>query len=306
LFARQLNEWYHFVNQMSGGRLNIIKHALKTFSVTNASQAAAALAYYAIFSLFPLLLLSIVGGSYFISTQEIYFRVTQLVYRVIPVSAQLIDENLSEVLKSREAVGIFSLATLIWSASGVFTNLAYNINLAWPKASRRNFLANRLVGLGMIGGLSLLLILSVAVDWVIKLAPFLNYWSATSSSGRLWGLISDFGTWLMIFFLFLALYRWIPTSRVRWGATIWGALAASLGWKAATAGFAWYLKSGLGRYQVVYGSLGAIVTMLFLIFLVADITLFGAHLSAAIDLWEKNKDPEPEKTALERSQPGVE
>jgi membrane protein len=70
---------------------------------------------------------------------------------------------------------------------------------------------------------------------------------------------------------------------------MWGALTASLGWKAATAGFTWYLRSGFGRYQVVYGSLGAIVALLFLLFIVAIITLFGAHLSAAIDIWEKTK-----------------
>lgn len=288
MISKQFTVWYQTVNQISGGRLNIFKHALKTFTVTNASQAAAALAFYAIFSLFPLLLVSIAGGSYFISTQQIYANVTQLVHRVIPVSTQLIDENLREVLEARGAVGILSLVTLLWSASGVFTNLAYNINLAWPKASRRNFLQNRLVALGMIGGLSVLLVLSVALDWVIKLAPFLSNWSASSPAGKWWRLISDLGTWLMIFLLFLALYRWIPTSRVRWNATIWGALTASLGWKVATAGFTWYLTSGFGRYQVVYGSLGAIVALLFLIFIVAVITLFGAHLSAAIDLWEKN------------------
>jgi len=291
LISKQLlNDWYQNANQISGGRLNIFKHALKTFTVTNAPQAAAALAYYAIFSLFPLLLVGIAGGSYFINTQQIYLSVTQLVHSVIPVSTQLIDEYLQEVLESRGAVGILSLVTLLWSASGVFTNLAYNINLAWPKASRRNFLQNRLVALGMIGGLSALLILSVVLDWIIKLAPFLNNWSISSSTEKLWRLISDFGTWLMIFLLFLALYRWIPTSRVRWKATIWGALTASLGWKAATAGFTWYLTSGFGRYQLVYGSLGAIVALLFLIFIVAIITLFGAHLSAAIDLWEKNKN----------------
>lgn len=293
MITKQINEWYQSVNDISGGRLNIIKHAMKRFTVTNAPQAAAALAYYAFFSLFPLLLVAIVGGSYFISTQQIYQNVTQLVHSVIPVSTQLIDENLQEVLSERGTVGILSLLTLLWSASGVFTNLATNINIAWPKAYRRNFLQNRLVGLSIIGGLSVLLILSMAVDWILKLAPFLEAWTASSSTERLWRLISDFATWLMIFLIFLGLYRWIPTSNVHWNATIWGALTASLGWKAATAGFTWYLRSGLGRYQVVYGSLGAIVALLFLIFLVAVITLFGAHLSAAIDLWEKNRNTEP-------------
>jgi hypothetical protein len=180
LITKQLNEWYQSVNDISGGRLNIIKHAMKRFTVTNAPQAAAALAYYAFFSLFPLLLVAIAGGSYFISTQQIYQNVTQLVHSVIPVSTQLIDENLQEVLSERGTVGILSLLTLLWSASGVFTNLATNINIAWPKAYRRNFLQNRLVGLSIIGGLSVLLILSMTVDWVLKLAPFLEAWTASS------------------------------------------------------------------------------------------------------------------------------
>jgi membrane protein len=290
LISKRLKEWYGNVNQLSGGRLNIIKHALKTFSVNKASQAAAALAYYAIFSLFPLLLVSITGGSYFINSQHIYQNVTRLVNSVIPVSNQLIDENLRQVLAARGTVGILSLLTLLWSASGVFTNLAYNINLAWPKASRRNFFEQRLVGLGIIGGLSLLLVFSVALDWIVKFAPFLNDKNISSPITRLWRLASDLGTWLMIFLIFLALYRWIPTSDVRWSATLWGALTASLGWKAATAGFTWYLTSGLGRYQLVYGSLGAIIALLFLIFIVAVITLFGAHLSAAVDRWEKQRN----------------
>ena len=48
----------------------------------------------------------------------------------------------------------------------------------------------------------------------------------------------------------------------------------------------WYVSSGLGRYQLIYGSLGAIVALLFVIYLLAIITLFGAHLSAAIDCKE--------------------
>jgi membrane protein len=223
----------------------------------------------------------------------VYQDVTQLVYRVIPVSTQLIDENLKEVLEARGPVGILGLVTLLWSASGVFTNLAENINKAWLKAARRNFLQSRLAGFGIIGGLSVLLIASVLLDWVIKLAPFLEDLSRTASTASPWRLTSDIVTWLMIFLIFLALYRWIPTSKVHWSATIWGALTASLGWKAATAGFTWYLRSGLERYHVVYGSLGAMVALLFLIFLVALITLFGAHLSAAIDLWKKNRDNEP-------------
>jgi membrane protein len=289
LISKQLKKWYGSANHFSGTRLDILKNALETFSETRASQAAASLSYYAFFSLFPLLLVLIAGGSYFLNGQQVYQDVTQLVQKAIPVSTQLINENLRQVLDVRGTVGIIGLLTLLWSASGVFTNLAYNINLAWPGAPRRNFLEKRLVGLGMIAGLSGLLILSLTLNWITELIPFLNAEGASSSSLGLWKLISSLGSWLTIFLLFLALYRWVPTTDIEWSAAFWGALIASFAWKVATTGFSWYLRSGLGRYQLVYGSLGAIVALLFLIFVVSMVTLFGAHLSAAIDRWKKEK-----------------
>jgi len=292
LISKQLKEWYGGVNRFSGGRLDVLKTALGTFADTRASQAAASLAYYAFFSLFPLLLVLISGGSYFLNSQQVYQDVTQFVQEAIPVSTQMINENLQQVLDVRGTVGILSLLTLLWSASGVFTNLAYSINLAWPGASRRNFLEKRLVGLGMIAGLSGLLILSLGLDWIIELVPFLGADSASIPGLGLWRFFSSLGSWLTIFLLFLVLYRWVPTADVHWKASLWGALIASTAWRLAISGFSWYLRSGLGRYQLVYGSLGAIVALLFLIYIVSMITLFGAHLSAAIDRWTKEKNTE--------------
>lgn len=288
MISKRIKDFYQNANRRSGGRLDILKNALATFSETRASQAAASLAYYAIFSLFPLLLVLIAGGSYFLNSQQVYQSVTRFIQDAIPVSPQLIDENLRQVLNARGTVGLIGLLTLLWSASGFFTSLAYNINLAWPSAARRNFLKKRLVGLGMIAGLSGLLILSLTLDWATSLIPFTNISNASSLSLGLWTLFSNLASWLTIFLLFLALYRWVPTLDVHWSATIWSALVTSIAWKVATTGFSWYLRSGLGRYQLVYGSLGAIVALLFLIFIVSMITLFGAHLCAAIDLW-KNK-----------------
>jgi len=290
LISEKLKEWYRNLNQRSGKRLDILKNALGTFSEARASQSAASLAYYAFFSLFPLLLALIAGGSYFLNSQQVFQDVTQFVRKALPVSTQLITENLQEVLDIRGTVGIISLLTLLWSASGVFTNLAYSINLAWPQASRRNFLEKRLVGLGMIAGLSGLLILSLALDWIINLVPFMNSTGASIPGLSLWRFFSSLGSWLMIFLLFLVLYRWVPTTHVHRSATLWGALTTSVIWTLATSGFNWYLRSGFGRYQLVYGSLGTIVALLFLIFIISTITLFGAHLSAAIDRWIKEKD----------------
>lgn len=282
-------EFYQNIDQLSGNRLSILRNALRTFTEKQAAQASAGLAYYALFSIFPLLLVFIAAGSYFLDTTQVFQTVTQFVQQALPISKQAISQNLQEILQQRGTAGIASILTLLWSASGMFTSLAYNINLAWPHASRRNFLQNRLVGLWMIVGLIGLIIFSLTLSWIANRLPFTH--SDNNSASIMLGLrlISGLGSWLIIFLVFLTLYRWIPTLRVKWSATIWGALIASLAWKAATGGFAWYLDSSFGQYQLVYGSLGAIVAFLFLIYIISLITLFGAHLSAAIEGWDRDQ-----------------
>ena len=284
-----MKELYQSINHLSGDRIGILRSALKTFADKQAAQASAGLAYYSIFSIFPMLLVFIAAGSYFLDSDQVFNAVTQFVQQALPISKQVINENLRHILEERESAGVISLLTLVWSASGMFTNLAFNINLAWPRASRRNFLQNRMVGLWMIVGLIVLIVLSLVLSWITSRLPFMHITEASPADVVLLRLLSAFGSWLMIFLVFFTLYHWIPTLRVKWQATFWGALTASLAWKAATTSFTWYLDSRFGRYQLVYGSLGAIVAFLFLIYLISLITLFGAHLSAAIDGWESER-----------------
>jgi membrane protein len=285
----QVKEFYENINQLSGNRFSILETALRTFTEKQAAQASAGLAYYTFFSIFPLMLVFIAVGSNFLDSHQVFNTVTQFIQEALPISRQVINENLEHILQERDTAGIVSLLILLWSASGMFTNLAYNINLAWPLATRRNFLQNRLVGLWMIAGLIGLIILSLILSWLAARLPFMRLDETSLANLVFLRLVSALGSWLMIFLVFLTLYHWIPTLRVRWRATLWGALLASLAWKAAIAGFGWYLGSGFGQYQLVYGSLGAIVAFLFLIYIISIITLFGAHLSAAIESWESER-----------------
>jgi membrane protein len=287
LNSKKWKKWYLNINQWSGARLDILKETIASSSKARASQAAASLAYYAIFSLFPLLLLLVIGSSYFLGSKQAYEGVTRFVQGAIPISTQLINENLQQILGTREAVGVIGFLTLLWSASGFFTILAYNINLAWPVASRRNFLADRLVGLGMIAGLSLLLLLSFGLDGAIKLIRLFKINNIFPLNIDLLEIFSMLGSWLMIFLLLLLLYRWVPKASVRWSSIAWGALIASIAWKAAIAAFGWYMGSSLQQYKLIYGSLGAVVALLLLIFILSLVMLLGAHLCAAIDKWEQ-------------------
>jgi membrane protein len=283
VISNRIRQLYQRADRVSGNRLNIIKDAVETFNITHANQASAGLAYYLIFSLFPLLLVLISAGSFFLNSEQVYLKVTQLVQANVPGSYEWIDENLQQILEQRGAVGIIGLATLIWAASGGFMSLAYNINLAWLEAPQRNFFQRRLIGLEMIAGLSGLFILSLIVDSVINVLHLLNLPFVSFLDLGLWRWVSNFFSWLVIFVLFFALYYWVPTVNVRANAAMRGALISSISWKIATALFSLYIRSGFGRYEMIYGSVGALVAFLFLIYILATVTLFGAHLTSAID-----------------------
>jgi len=300
LTSNRIRNLYLRADRVSGNRLDILKDAIETFTVTRASQAAASLAYYVIFSLFPLLLVLISAGSFFLDSEQVYGKVTQLVQQNIPaISNDWIVENLHHVLQQRGSVGIIGLVTLIWAASGGFISLAYNINLAWLEAPQRNYFQRRLIGIEMIAAISGLFFLTLTLDSIIGILRIVNLPFAGFLHQDFWKWSASLFSWLVIIFVFYLLYNWVPTVNVTGKAAFWGALSASLVWKIATALFAWYLRSGFDRYELVYGSVGALVAFLFLIYILATITLFGAHLTSAIDRRAKLDSTEGWETHVE-------
>jgi membrane protein len=276
------HEW---ANDKSGGRLQVVRRAFERFGETRAAQAAAALAYYTILSLFPLLLVFISILGFFVTSERAQQEVVQFVVTAIPVSRSLISRNVQSVLESRGTLGVVGLVVLLWSASGMFTVLAYNVNRAWPGAVPRGFLRRRLVGLAMVGTLALLLGLSLVSSAVLNLLPRLQIplWGGLSIyETALWAVIVRLVPWLFTLALFLGLYLWVPNVDVERRAAFWGAVTAAIAWEVVKNVFVWYLGSGLVQYELVYGSLGAVVVLLLWIYLGSWIALFGAHLSAAI------------------------
>jgi membrane protein len=281
----KLRAIYRRANHLSGGSLEILKDAFQCFNEARASQAAAAMAYYALFSLFPLLLALVAAWSFVLEREQAFQRVVGFVTEAIPISQALIENNLQRVLELRGTVGLVGLIGLLWSAMSAFEVLANNINRAWPGAKPRSFLERRLVALGMVGTLSALLAFSLVSTTVLDLLPQLQVplrGGVSIYETPLWGALSNFVPWLFTFFLFLALYLWVPNIKVERRAAFWGALVAALTWEVAANGLAWYLRSGLVRYELVYGSLGAVVALMLWIYWSSWITLFSAHLSAAI------------------------
>lgn len=288
ILQETIKSFYTSANRLSGRRLDIIKECIKEFSRAGGPQAAASMAYYTFFSLFPLLLLLVSTGSLFLESRQAYQQALGFIKQAVPVSNSLIEQNLQRVLNARGAVSLVSIAVLIWSASSVFSGLAFNINRAWTKSPKRSFVQKRLVAFGMVASLVVLLIISLLTETAFHLlsslqVPLLG--SVTLYNMQIWSLASTLAPWFSIFLLFFALFRWVPTTEVKLIPALCAAAAAATGWKLATSLFVWYLGSGLGRYEIIYGSLGTVVALLFLIYLINWITLFCAHLSAAIQEW---------------------
>jgi membrane protein len=245
------------------------------------------MAYYVFFSLFPLLLLLISVLGSVLQREAARQRVFRYIERAIPVSRPLIRENIQAVLQQR-TIGLVGLLGLLWSAATAFGMLSYNINQAWKEAPLRGYIRNRLLAIAMVGVLALLLFLSIAATAAPRILsglqiPLLGRAASTLYDSIVWEIGANLLPSLFTFLLFLALYRWVPNTEVRWNAAIWGAVVATIGWEIAKLAFTRYLTSGLAQYELVYGSLTTVVLLLLWIYISSMITLFGAHLSAAID-----------------------
>jgi membrane protein len=289
--VERLRNFYSNLNALSGGRLSIFSDALNTFTNMRGSQAAAALAYYVFFSLFPLLLVFVAVGSLFLVNNPLQYILDRIT-NVLPVSRSLIETNIQRVLQLRGTVGLIGLITLIWSASGGLAALVNNINLAWPEAERRGFVQQRLLAFAMILSLFLLLILSVVGPPVIDifqqiLAPL--GLSGLIDNSLVLSILTNLFSWILSFLAFLGLNRYLPHTRVHWASAFWGAVLSATALKIATSVFTWYLSSGLNRYQLVYGSLGAVIALLIMIYITCVITLFGAHFTSAIQRFQQQQ-----------------
>ena len=285
-----MNNIVERINRATGHSIDILQRTAQRINEERAAEAASSMAYYGFFSLFPLLLVAVVIVSSVLENTLTQDQVLDVLLQAFPFSYELIEENIEQVFKARGSVGIIGLIGLAWSAMGAFTVLTRNINRAWPNTKVRNFFKMKLVSFAMLatmlGGLIALFIFNTISRFLPK---DLNEAAEKASS---YPNFTEMMIGLLLFSTLLVLYRWLPRTRVRWREAAWGALIGSIGISIVTTGLTWFLESGLSNYNLVYGSLGAIVALLFWIYLLSLILFAGAHLSAAIAFVKRNPEEE--------------
>jgi len=145
-----MKELIEKINQATGRSIDIILRAANRITEERAAEAAASMAYYGFFSLFPMMLVAVVVVSTVLENTLSQEEVLQTLLQAFPFSSDLIKENIQQVLKARGSVGLIGLVGLAWSAVGAFTVLMRNINRAWPDTRVRNFFRMRLVAFLML------------------------------------------------------------------------------------------------------------------------------------------------------------
>jgi len=262
----------------------VMQAAFQSFQKAGVARGAAGMAYYTLFSFFPLLIVLVTVVSYFVNGAEASSRVTQLVISVIPVSEGFVSRNIGRILDLRNSVGFVGLLAFIWSASNAFSMMVHNINNAWPENERRSFFQKRLFGLAMV--IAIIVILFVLMLSSTMLNALVKYKDTVAGldllfTSWLWHFGAKALYWGVPFLFFYSLYRIIPMGRVPIKAAGFSALVITLLWRAASSAFQWYLASGLARYEVIFGSLSAIVVVLLWIYYSSLIIFLGAHICAA-------------------------
>ncbi len=262
----------------------VLRGAIASFGRQGGARGAAGMAYYTLFSFFPLLIVLVTIVSYFVDSSEASDRVAQLVISVIPVSQSFVEVNISRILIIRNSVGLLSLVIFIWSGSNAFAMMVHHITNAWPEQERRSFFQKRLFGLAMVIILIVLLFILMLSSTVLNaIVRFKDTIPGLDLLFNTW--LWTFGTkvlyWAVPFLFFYSLYRIIPMGRVPVKAASLSALGITVLWRVASMGFQWYLSSGLARYEVIFGSLSAVVAILLWIYISSLILFFGAHVCAA-------------------------
>lgn len=267
----------------------LAQRSIQEFFDDGCTQMAAAISYYVLFSLFPLAIVATAILGLFLRDTDFQQSVVDTIIDYIPFSE---DEGRQDVLDavqnvasvSSGAVGALGLVTMAWSASAMFAVIRRSLNIAFDQTGRRPFLRQKLLDFAMMIGLGVFFIASIAATAVLRLArewadnvPVLD--PTAEALGIGWEIVAVLIPVLMSFLAFLFLYWLVPALHVS-PKQVWpGAIVAATLFEAAKVGFSIYLAN-FGNYDLVFGSLAAVIIFLFWVFISANIMLFGAEVAA--------------------------
>jgi membrane protein len=268
----------------------LIARSVQEFFEDRCPLIAAAIAYYGLFSLFPMAILVVGAFSVFADDAAARQAVIDVVLDNLPLrpgeGRRELERLLESVAGNAAAFGAAGLAALVFAASGLMGAVRNGINAAFDSETRRPPLQGKLVDVALVFGVGVVVAVTLGLSLMARLVQ-LPFGFATA--------------WLIpvavSFVVFGSIYRLLPDRDVRFRDVWPGAVLATAGYQLAKEAFALYLES-FGRYGAIYGALGAVAAFLVFAFVVANVFLLGAEAASE---WRGVREAEP--ASLEKGPP---
>ena len=301
---------------MSGVKqlIELLRITYCSWQEDKAPRLGAALAYYTVFSIPPLLILLIGIASLVFDSTVVQGRFLRTLQDLVgPQGAAALQDILATPRAEKPGViaTILGTATLLLGASAVFGHLKDAINTVWeiepkPTEGKLAFLRKYVFSLAMLLGTGFLLLVSLAVSTLLVALGDTIQAYLPGGEG-LWAAMDMLSSLAVISFLFALLYRYIPDAIVAWKDALLGGLVTSILFNMGRYLIGFYLgRSDIGS---AFGAAGSLVVLLVWVYYSSQIFFFGAEFTKAYaTLYGSNIVPEPHAvpvTEEAREQQGI-
>lgn len=285
IFKKIKEQYEKFLDTRVG---NITKNTLTLFSKHDTSTLSAALSYYTIFSIAPMLLIIISLAGLFLGPEAVEGEITKQIGGLVgPESAKTIQDIVKSAYKPGKNIIFTALAIvmLLLGSTGVFGQLRTALNTIWdvkPEAKKPaiKFFINKVFSIAMIGALAFLLLVTLVVQSALSaFTAYLNN-HLPDVSVILFKVLDIVISLAVTTTLFAFVYRYMSDARPRW-RTVWkGALATTILFGIGKYAIGLYL--GSSDFSTTYGASGSIIVLIVWVFYSSQIVFLGAELTRAL------------------------
>ena len=277
-------------------RSRLVLHALRESSVKfytdDSLTTSASIAYHSVLSIFPFLLLLLGLSGFYIRHYQLAGRLAVVLAPVLPMKPDFILQNLEAISRAYGRVGFASFLLLLWSSAGVFLPIEKALNRAWEVDTERSWLRRQVLALEMSLMFGAVILVSSSL---VGLNVYIRHWIQSPASGPAHGLL-----WLgyrlsiaaagfvLTLGMFVIVFQRLPNRPIQFRQVLPSAFVTAILWYAARSVFTFLLPHF--NYGHVYGSIGAVVTLMTWAYISSAVMLFGARASAV--LYRTLKGPE--------------
>lgn len=269
---------------------------LRGFHRNQGLLLAGAIAYYALLSVLPLLILSVVGLSHLVDRTLLIETIGLYLDWLLPSMTNVLISDISTFLDKRATISLLMLGTLLFFSSLAFAVLEKSMAIIFAhrgSGKKRHFLVSAILPYCLVFVLAIALLLLTLAALALQalagenLVLFGQVWSLSGVAGFLFPLLGV----ALVTFVLSALYLIVPVGRTRLSHALIGGLAGALLWEVLRHVLVWYFST-ISKIGVVYGSMATAVVLLFCMELAAGLLLFGAQVIAEFEQRPKPGGPQ--------------